>query len=444
MIELSPELLTILMLGGVWVGILTGYPLALILGGVALVLGFAVWGPTVGEVLYPRMEKTLLNYILLAVPLFIFMGTMLERTGIAEKMYDALYLWFGGLRGGLAIITILIGTILAACVGIIAASITMLTFIALPSMLNKGYSKSLAAGSVVAGGCLGILIPPSVMLIVYGPMAGISVGQLFFAAFIPGFTLSGLYIAYIAIRSFLQPQIAPAVSVEERKVPFLKKTTSLVVSMVPVSLLILAVLGTIFFGIAPPTEAAAIGALAATLLAVAYRKFNWEALRAVMMHTTRLAAFIFLILTMAVAFVGVFMGGGGGKVIENILLSVPGGRWGAFAAVMLICLLLGMFIEWLAIVLIIVPIITPVIPILGFDPLWFAIMVCINLQTSFMSPPFATGIFILRGAAPPELGVSMADIIRGVIPFIIIVLIAITLFIVFPEIILWLPSKMIG
>jgi tripartite ATP-independent transporter DctM subunit len=203
-----------------------------------------------------------MNYPLLAAPLFIFMGLMLERSGIAERLYNALYVWMGGLRGGLAIVTVLIGTIMAACVGIIAASITMLAVVALPSMVRRGYNRSLASGSICAGGTLGILIPPSIMLVLYGPMASLSVGRLFFGAVIPGFILSSLYISYIAIRSLLQPSIAPPVPLEQRQVPFLKKTWMLATSLLPAAFLILAVLGTIFFGIAPPTEAAAIGGLA--------------------------------------------------------------------------------------------------------------------------------------------------------------------------------------
>jgi len=254
------------------------------------------FGLNVGEVLYPRaVSGVLMNYPLLAAPLFIFMGLMLERSGIAERLYNALYTWLGGLRGGLAIVTVLIGTIMAACVGIIAASITMLAVVALPSMVKRGYDKSLASGSICAGGTLGILIPPSIMLVLYGPMASLSVGRLFFGAFIPGFILSGLYISYIAIRCLLQPQIAPPVPQELRAVPFLKKTWMLATSLLPAAFLIFAVLGTIFFGIAPPTEAASIGGLASVILVIAYRRFSWRVLYGVSLETLRLTGFIILI-----------------------------------------------------------------------------------------------------------------------------------------------------
>lgn len=323
MIDLSPEMVTAIMIGGVLIGVLTGFPLAFIVGAIALFVGFSIFGLRVADVIYTNIYGIMTNYIIIAVPLFVFMGVMLERSGIAERLYEAMYLWLGGLRGGLAIVTVLMGTVIAATVGIIAASITMLALAVLPSMLKRGYSKPLATGAVTAGGCLGILIPPSIMLVLYGPMAGISVGKLFFGAFLPGFTLSALYITYIAIRSYLQPQIAPAVPVEDRKVPFLKKTTMLLTAIVPVAILILSVLGVIFFGIAPPTEAAGVGAFMATVLAIVYRRFSWTTLKEASLITMRACGFIFLIVTMAVAFSAVFLGGGGREVMSNIILGAP-------------------------------------------------------------------------------------------------------------------------
>ncbi len=443
MIELSPEIVTIIMLGGLMLGVLTGYPIAIPIGAVTLIVGYALLGTPVFPLIYSRMFALASSYTLLAVPAFIFMGIMLERSGIAEKLYDALYLWLGGFRGGLAVTTVLIGTILAACVGIVAASVTMLSVIALPAMINRGYSKSLASGSVCAGGTLGILIPPSIMLVIYGPMAGISVGKLFMAAIFPGLLLSGLYITYITLRSLFQPKIAPAMPAEDRAVPFVKKTSMLATSMLPPVLLVLAVLGTIFLGVAPPTEAASVGAFAATLLAVAYRRFSWQILKEVSLQTLRVTSMILLIAGTAYAFVGVFLGAGGGKVVEELILATPGGRWGAFGMVMFIYFILGFFIDWIAIFFIMVPILSPLAPILGFDPLWFGMMIIVNLQMSYMTPPFATAIFYVRGAAPPELGVTMGDIIRGVIPFIGLIIIGLGLLVTFPQIILWLPTQMI-
>ena len=443
MIELSPEMVTIIMIVGILLGVMTGFHLGIVIGGIGLIVGYVVFGTMVFDLLYSRFFDLINHYVLAAVPLFIFMGLMLERSGIADKMYEALYLWLGRFSGGLAIVTVLIGTILATTVGIIAASIAMLTLIGLPSMLRRGYSKSLAAGSICAGGTLGILIPPSIMLVMYGPMAMISVGKLFMGAFGPGLLLSGLYITYITIRCFFQPKIAPPVPVEERAVPFLKKTIMLVTSLAPVSLLILSVLGVIFFGIAPPTEAAGMGAFVSILLVIAYRRFNFQVLKETALQTLRLTSMITVIAGMAVAFVGVFIAAGGGKVVEEVILSTPGGRWGAFAIVMFIIFILGMILDWIGIIFIMIPIVSPLAPALGFDPVWFAIMIAVNLQMGFMTPPFAPAIFFFRGTADSELGVTMADIIRGVIPFVILIMVGLTLLILFPQIILWLPSIMV-
>jgi len=444
MIEISLEVLTLIMLGGLLLGVMTGYPLALVIGGIGLIVGFTVFGTMVFDLIYARLFAVLNNYVLAAIPLFIFMGTMIGYSGIAEKMFSALYLWFGGLRGGLAVVTVITGTILAACVGIIAAEITMLTLIALPAMLRRGYSKSLATGSICAGGCLGILIPPSIMLVMYGPMAMISVGKLFAGAFGPGLVLSGLYISYILLRCLIQPKVAPAVPLEERTVPFTKKTTMLVTTVVPVSLLILSVLGVIFLGIAPPTEAAGAGAFVSILLVIAYRRFNWSVLKDVTLDTLKLTGMISLIAGCCVGFTAVFIAAGCGKVVEEVILAAPFGRWGAFAVVMFIMFILGMFISWIGILFIMIPIVTPVGAALGFDPLWFAIMMCVNLQMGFMTPPYAVAIFFLRGAVDPKLGVTMGDIIRGVIPFVLLIMLGLTLCVVFPQIILWLPSIILG
>ncbi len=444
MIHINPELVTIAMLGGILFFVMLGYPLAIVVGGMGIVMGIIMFGPNIAlEVIYHRVFELLNNYILLAAPGFIFMGIMLGYSGITEKMFAAMYLWLSGFRGGLAIITVLIGTVLAATVGIIGASVTALTIIALPAMIKRGYDKALASGAVCAGGTLGILIPPSIMLVIYGPMAAISVGKLFFAAFIPGFVLSGLYCSYIAIRCFFQKELAPPVPVEERAVPWAKKSWDLLVSMVPPLVLILAVLGTIFTGIATPTEAASVGSLAATLMAIAYRRFSFQILKDTMTETIKVTGMVLLVGATAYAFVGIFMRGGGGDIVKELILGAPGGKWGIFAIIMFIVFLLGYFIDWLGILFIVVPIITPVGDALGFDKLWFAMMICVNLQTSFLTPPFAYAIFYLRGAADASLGVTTGDIIRGVFPFIFLILIGLGLCIAFPQIILWLPGQMI-
>ncbi len=442
-IAVNPEIVTICMFGGLLIGVLTGFPLAITIGGVGIIAGYILFGPNAFDLIYSRIYDIITNYGMMAVPLFVFMGNMLEKSGIAEKLYDAFYIWFGKFRGGLAIVSILIGTIMAACVGIIAASITMLTLVALPSMMRRGYDKGLATGSICAGGSLGILIPPSIMLIVYGPAASISVGKLFMAAFMPGFLLSGLYMLYIGIRSYLQPQVAPAlVSSEAEEISFTKKTYILLSSVGPVLLLVLSVMGSIYLGLASPTEAAAVGAAAATILTAIYGRFSWKVLKSVAIDTIKLTGMVLLIAGCSTAFVSVFLSAGGGEMVSNLILSIPGGRWVAFALVMFIAFILGMFIDWIGIIFILVPILTPIVPKLGFDPLWFAMMIIVNLQMSFLTPPFAYAIFFLKGTAAPELGIETSDIIRGVIPFITLIAIGLILLIIFPQIILWLPSTM--
>jgi len=443
MVDLSPELITIIMFGGILVGILLGYPLAIILGGVAMVVGLMTIGTPIIDMFRLRILGLLTDYILLAAPLFIFMGMMVERSGAAEKLYAGLYLWFGGFRGGLAIASVLLGTILAACVGVIAASVIMIGLIAVPSMLKRGYSKDLLTGSVCAGGTLGILIPPSIMLVFYGPMAQISVGKLFMGAFPAGFVLSALYISYIAVRCWLSPNLAPPISAEERAVPMMKKIGILLTSMVPPVFLILAVLGSIFFGVAAPTEAAAVGAFASIILAATYRRLDWQALKETSFHTVRISAMVFLIALGASMFTGVFLRLGGGDVVTNLVLATPGGKWGAFALIMFIIFILGMFIDWLGILFIMVPIATPIGAALGFDKLWFALMICVNLQMSFLTPPFAYAIFYLKGICQPEWGITTAHIIRGVIPFVILIMVGLGLFVAFPQLLLWLPAQMI-
>ncbi len=443
MVTLTPELITIVMFAGVAVGILIGYPLPFIVAGVAMFLGLAVMGPEVFTLLRLRLWGMMTDYILLAIPLFVFMGSMVEKSGCAERLYAGLYLVFGPVRGGLAISTILMGTVLAACVGIIAASVIMLGLIGIPSMLKRGYDKALISGSVCAGGALGILIPPSIMLVIYGPMAQISVGKLFMGAFGPGLLLSSLYIAYIGVRTWLKPELAPPIGIEERNVPAAKKISTLAMGMLPPLLLVLSVLGVIFFGVASPTEAAACGALAATLLALAYKRLTWQTLRDVMMDTVRVGTMAMFIGWSASMFTGVFLRLGGGRVVAQLVLAAPGGSWGGFALIMFVVFILGFLVDWTAIVFILVPLLAPIIPQLGFDPLWFALMVCLNLQMALMTPPMAPAIFFLKGIAKPEWGIVTADIIKGVAPFVVLIAVALVLCILVPDIILWLPHQMI-
>lgn len=432
------------MLGGVFVLVLTGFPIAFVIGSVSFLVGMAVFGAnTTFHILFTRFYDLSLNYPYLAVPLFTFMGVILQQSGITNELYENLYDALGRLKGGLAIVTIVFGTILAACLGVIAASVTILTLMALGPMLNRGYDRGIASGSIVAAGTLGILIPPSIMLIVYAPQAGLSIGQMFMGAIFPGLLLSSMYILYVVIRCMINPKLGPAIPAEQMTPITPAKILKLLKSMLPPVLLIAAVLGTIFSGIAPPTEAAAVGCTASILLAIAYRKFSFKMLKTASLETMKVSAFVVLIAALSYAFVGIFMNAGAGDVVAELILSVPGGKWASFAVVMLIVFALGMFIEWIGIVFIVVPIFSIIFAKLGFDPLWAGMMVVINLQMAFMTPPMAMSIFVLKGTAPKEYNLEMGDIIRGVLPFVAIVGFVLVLLVIFPGIITWLPEKMI-
>jgi len=431
------------MLGGVFVFVLSGFPIAFVIGSVALIVGTLVFGPnTTFHILFTRFFDLSLNYPYLAVPLFTFMGVILQHSGITNDLYESLYDALGRVKGGLLIVTIIFGTILAACLGVIAASVTILTLMSLGPMVKRGYDKSLAAGAIVGAGTLGILIPPSIMLIVYAPQAGLSIGQMFMGAIGPGLLLSAMYIIYVIIRCNLNPKLGPPIPADQMTPFTLAKFGRLLKAMLPPVLLIAAVMGTIFAGIAPPTEAAAVGCAASILLAIIYRKFSWKMLKLAAMETLKVSAFVVLIAAMSYAFVGIFMNAGAGDVVAEMILSVPGGKWASFAVVMLIVFILGMFIEWIGIVFIVVPIFSIIFKKLGFDPLWAGMMVVVNLQMAFMTPPMAMSIFVLKGTAPKEYGLTMGEIIKGVLPFVGIVAIVLVLMVFFPQIITWLPEKM--
>lgn len=443
MIEASPQVITLVMLLLLIVLIGSGFPLGLALGGVALVAGLLFWNQSIFSLFYDRLFGVTTNYSFLAVPLFIFMGIMVEKSGVSASLFNTLYLWLGGIRGGLAVATIWFGTVLAATVGVIAASVTMLGLIALPSMLQRGYSKELSTGACCAGGSLGILIPPSIMLILYGPMANISVGKLFMAAFPAGLTLSALYTLYILVRCALRPSEAPVLPPEERNVPMSIKLRLLATSLLPPLILVLAVLGSIFFGIAAPTEAAAVGALASTIMAAAYRRLSFKVIKDTCFATAGTFSMVFIVVVGATFFTSVFLGLGCGQVVNDFVLSAPGGRWGAFLIVMFIVFILGMFIDWIGIILIMIPIVSPIAAAAGFDSLWFAMMIIVNLQMSFLSPPFAYAIFFLKAITKPEMGIETSHIIRGVLPYMALIVVALLLMVVFPQILTWLPAKMI-
>jgi len=435
---LAPEVLAISMFGSVLLGIFTGFPIAFILAAIGLLFGYLGWGPQVVSQMISRTFWVMNNDTFPAIPLFVFMGCLLERSGVIDRLFADLRMALGPLRGSLALATMLVCTIFAAATGIVGASVTVMGLIALPAMLKYGYDKQLASGTILAGGTLGILIPPSIMLIIYGLMAQLSIAKMFAGAIVPGLVLSALFSSYIGLRCLFQPHLGPPMPKEERTVPPLQLIKKLTISLIPTAFLILAVLGSILFGLAAPTEAAAVGATGALLISLVYRSLGWQAFKDSVITTMKVSSMILIIAVGASIFTGVFLRMGGGKVIEQVLIGLPVSPLIIVALILFFIFIMGMFLDWVGILLIFVPIIHPALPSLGLDPLWFALVVCVTLQTSFLSPPYAVSIFYLKGVSPPEVRIS--HIYKGVIPFLLLQLTGVSLCIVFPQIVLWLPS----
>ncbi|WP_369600407.1 TRAP transporter large permease subunit [Hahella sp. SMD15-11] len=408
--------------------LLSGFPVAFVFGGVALVFGVFSQGWDLFAFMPFRIYSIMQNTILMAIPLFIFMGLVLQKTKMAEQLLESMGRLFGGVRGGLAISTILVGALLAASTGVVGASVVAMGLISLPVMLKFGYSKELATGTICAAGTLGQIIPPSIILIILGDVLGLPVGDLFKAAVWPGLILVGLYIAYILVVSFLRPDSAPAIpdNGEDKRVMIV----SALKAILPPLALILVVLGSIFTGIATPTESSALGGVGALILAVAYRQFSWKMVQDSARETVKITAMVFAILLGATAFSMAFTYTGGDTLVEHWMLQLPGEKWGFLILSMLMILILGFFIDFVEIAFIIVPILAPIAQKLGIDMLWFAILIAMNLQTSFLTPPFGFSLFYLKGVAPPQ--VRTLDIYRGVIPFIVLQILVLMAILVVP------------
>jgi len=374
-----------------------------------------------------------------ALPMFIFMGLLLDRSGIANQLMTSFAKLFGGIRGGLAITVTIIGLLLAATTGIIGASVVLLALLGLPAMLQQGYDKSLATGTVTAVGTLGILIPPSIMLVLMADRMAMSVGDLFLGAVFPGALLGGLYILYILIVGWLRPNLAPATPSETVSWTLV---WDLFKAILPPAFLILAVLGSIFFGLATPTEAAGVGAAGALLLAVIKRRLNRGVLGEVLQETTRTTAFIFAVLLGATAFSLVLRGLGGDELIERVLLGLPFGPTGIIICILVATFLLGFFLDWIELTLIVLPLVAPVVTSLGFDPVWFTVLFAVCLQTSFLTPPVGFAIFYLKGVAPE--GIEVTDIYRGVVPFILLQVLGMLIIFNWDGLVTWLPEQAYG
>jgi len=449
---MSPnEILALLMFFGFIVSVFTGYPIAWLLGGLSILftalaiileVDFHVpvgvdWSYT--SLTIDRIWNVMENWVMVALPMFIFMGLLLDRSGIAGRLMTSFAKLLGRVRGGLAITVTLIGLLLAATTGIIGASVVLLALLGLPVMMKEGYDTSLAAGTVCAVGTLGILIPPSIMLVLMADRMAMSVGDLFLGAVIPGALLGGLYITYILVYGFLKPEHAPAT---KREPIDLKVVWELFMAIVPAAFLILAVLGSIFFGLATPTEAAGVGAAGALLLAALNRALNMSVLREVLFETTRTTAFIFAVLLGATAYSLVLRGLGGDELIERALLGLPFGPSGIIISILFVTFLLGFFLDWIELTLIILPLVSPVVFNLGFDPVWFTILFAVCLQTSFLTPPVGFAIFYLKGVAPA--GVDVVTIYKGVFPYVILQLIGLTIIFNWQAVVTWLPAQAYG
>ncbi len=420
-----------------------GYPVAFSLGGVAFL--FALIGSALGEFSFAffnampsRIFGIMSNYTLLAIPYFIFLGSMLEKTGIAEKLLETMGILFGRMRGGLALAVVIVGALLAASTGVVAATVVAMGLISLPIMLRYGYNKELATGVIVASGTLGQIIPPSVVLVVLADQLGISVGDLFIGSLIPGLLMAAVFAAHVLIVAFLKPEVAPALPAEVRNIGGKNLFQRVIKVMLPPLLLILLVLGSIFFGVATPTEAGAIGSLGAIILAAFNRQLNWAALREVCDATMRITTMVMFILLGSTAFSLVFRGLGGDRFMANLLINIPGGTIGFLLINMLVIFLLGFFIDFFEIAFIVIPIFAPVAQQLGIDLVWYGVIIGANLQTSFLTPPFGFALFYLRGVAPAA--VKTEDIYRGAIPFILLQLLVLVLIIAFPQLVSFLPS----
>lgn len=428
------EYLPIILFVAIFVLILFGYPVAFTLGGVSILVGLFVFDADFFYLLSLRVYGTMQNFVLLAVPLFIFMGMVLEKSGIAERLLYTMSMLFGNLRGGLAISVVVVGAMLAASTGIVGATVVTMGLISLPTMLKKGYSPRLSTGVIASSGTLGQIIPPSVVLVLLGSVLNVSVGDLFLAAIIPGVGLVAIYIIYIIGYGQVYPSRVPKVPKEElstfREAGF---SIEVIKSFLFPFLLILIVLGSIFAGIASPTEAAGVGAFGAMILAIVSKKFNLEMLKSTMKETMVTTSMIFMILVGATAFALVFRGLEGDKFLLELIEGANLGPTGFLVLVMAIVFISGFFIDFIEIVFIIVPVVAPIFVSLGIDLVWVGILLAINLQTSFLTPPFGFALFYLKGVAPPE--VKTSDIYKGIVPFVIIQLLFLILLIVFPEVV---------
>ncbi|WP_415844381.1 TRAP transporter large permease [Stutzerimonas zhaodongensis] len=433
---MSIEITTLLFFLSLIFFLVLGLPLAFVLGGVSVLFLYFTWGADAFYMVASQMWGTMGSFTLVAIPLFVFMAMLLERTGVARDLYRMMHLWCGGMRGGLAVGTLGICAIFGAMVGISGAAVVAMGTIALPAMLERGYDKRMVLGCINTGGGWGILIPPSIMMILYAMISGVSVGKMFAAGVLPGLLLVALTVIYVLGRCFFQPHLAPALPKEERG-SWGEKLRAIRAVILPIGIVAM-VLGSIIGGMTTPTEAAAMGVLGALISAAVYRKLNWDIVQEAATRTFKLTGMIAWILFAAHAFSSAYQGMGAQSLIEGLMMDLPGGRWGIIITMMAVVFLMGMLLDPVGIMLITLPVFLPIVASLGFDPIWFGILFVINMEIGYMTPPFGFNLFYLKGIVPP--GITMRDIYWSVIPFVIVNIIGLGIIMVFPEIATYLPN----
>jgi tripartite ATP-independent transporter DctM subunit len=434
--------LGLLMFPALMVAIFIGFPVAFSLMGVAVIFGYLRFGDALVHQLVAKVDDVASYYVLAAVPLFIFMGSMLERSGIAVRLFEAIHLWTRRLPGGLAVGTILLCVVFAAASGVVGATESVVGLLAIPVMLKYAYDKGLISGTICAGGSLGTIIPPSVVVLILAPVADISVGDLFVGMLFPGLMLAGLFVLYILVRCAIWPQDGPRIPRDEHELPLSQKLWLTATALVPPLILIFSVLGTIMLGWATPTEAAAVGAFGTVVMTLIYGRFTRKVLQEAMVKTLQVTAMILFILLGGTMFSGTFVALGGISAVQNMLAGSNLSPWTIMLSMLALAFIAGFVLDLISIVLIIVPIAVELLRPMGVDVVWFCIMFLIIIQTSYLTPPMAPAIFYLRGISPPE--IKLGHMYKGVVPFIALEIVVLALVAIFPGLALWLPSVVFG
>lgn len=433
--------LSIIIVVGMFVLLLAGLPMAFVTGTIACVVSLMLWGPASLAVVLNIITGFMKSYVFIAGPMFILMANVLEKSGVVEDLFRAVRVWFGPVGGGLAVTSIIVGTIMAAMSGIIGAAVVSLSLIALPVMLRYGYNKQIACGSIMAGGGLGTLIPPSIVFVIYGLVSGASVGKLFMGGVFPGLMLSAFYSTYVVTRCLINPSLGSPAPLEERQITFLQKL-ALGKGLILPAILVVMVLGSIYAGLATPTEAGAVGSIGAFFCAIVHRKFNWKLVKDTIYPTLEATCMMAWLAFGSLSLVSVYGLAGGTEFIKRLMMAMPVSPLGIIIVMMLIIVFLGMIIDWLGILFLTIPLFIPIVTALGFDPVWFGVLFVMNIQMAYLTPPFGQGMFYVKGVAPPE--VSMMDIVKSVPPFVAIQFVGLMIVVFNPQIALWLPGQMIG